>query len=353
MPLKRTLLAWLALLGGATTVNVASAAIAGPCKLDCLAQKHACMTPLRENLDLDRSACYYLHGRERRKCRRLARKLFMNERRVCRRVARQCRRCCPRDSSSCVSTTTSTTSTFPPSTTSTSTTTSSSTIISSPCFVDRGLTVLDTCTGLEWEKKTAAPGLHDVKTIYAWAGCCSACCDPVCDASPFCQPNELAAAACAAHADGGTYGCSTCETGTCTMYRGVSTTIWDWVSQLNLEQFAGYDDWRIPSNGGYNFPATGTSELESILLMPFVCLLGYDQNCVDPLFEPTKYPNGFYWSASTLNTIEGEAPDLALVVGMDFGRVAVSFKKNAAYARAVRTARTPEALPLPATAETN
>jgi hypothetical protein len=64
----------------------------------------------------------------------------------------------------------------------------------SPCLSDTGLTVVDTCNNLEWEKKDGANGTpgsgtpdpgnpHDVDNMYSWAGRCSL------DTSVRCQPN--------------------------------------------------------------------------------------------------------------------------------------------------------------------
>jgi hypothetical protein len=65
------------------------------------------------------------------------------------------------------------------------------------------------------------------------------------------------------------------------------TTIFDWVNQLNAENFAGQNDWRVPTEAGFN--PTGTRELESILQHPCV-----DVPCIDAIFGPTM-PTG-YWS---------------------------------------------------------
>src|SRR5437867_1000755 len=108
-----------------------------------------------------------------------------------------------------------------------------------PRFVDNGNgTVTDRKTCLVWEKKTA--GLHHVNNVYAWAGCCNGDCST---AANYCQPNAAAAATCAAHAEGGTQGCSMCASGICTAYSddfGALTTVWDWLSQVNAENYAGH-----------------------------------------------------------------------------------------------------------------
>jgi Protein of unknown function (DUF1566) len=222
------------------------------------------------------------------------------------------------------------------STTSTSSSSTSSTTTSTlpACLADLGETVLDTCTGLEWEKKTNTSGLHAVNIYYAWAGCCDGDCTYD---TNLCQPTEAAAAACTAHADGDVLGCKTCASGVCALWPGTATTVWGWVSELNEERFAGHDDWRLPSEGGHNLPPSGTNELETILIAPFVCEIGYTSSCIYPIFGPTEYPNGFYWSASTV-FYDSDEYGLARFVGFDFGRVGAMGKSYVSYVRAVRSA---------------
>jgi hypothetical protein len=119
-------------------------------------------------------------------------------------------------------------------------------------YVDHGDgSITDQRTGLTWEKKDRAGGLHDVDAVYFWAGLCS-------DGSAYCQPNAAAAAACAA-VPGVTAGCALCA-GSATCDTSSRMTIWEWVSQLNVAGFAGHDDWRIPTVHDDG----GTAELETI-----------------------------------------------------------------------------------------
>ena len=70
-------------------------------------------------------------------------------------------------------------------------------------------------------------------------------------------------------AENGTYGCTAqCPTGTCYVERGgqAVTTIFDWINQLNAENFAGHSDWRVPTEAGFN--PTPTRERESIVEQP-------------------------------------------------------------------------------------
>ena len=173
--------------------------------------------------------------------------------------------------------------------TSTSSTTTTLPCVSTPsvsgCFQDLGnCTILDTCTGLQWEKKQAVPGVHDVANRYVWAGCCEDGCQTMC------QPNAAAKATCLAMAENGTEGCTDqCPTGECYVERGglAVTTIFDWINQINAENFAGHSDWRVPAEAGFN--PTGSRELESIVQHPCAGV-----PCIDPLFGPTIGTG--YWS---------------------------------------------------------
>jgi hypothetical protein len=188
-------------------------------------------------------------------------------------------------SSSSTSTSTSTSSTS----TSTSSTTSTLPCVSTPsvsgCFEDLGnCTIRDNCTGLQWEKKQTVLGVHDVDNRYVWAGCCEDGCQTLC------QPNAAAAATCMAMAENGTDGCTDqCPTGACYVERGglAVTTIFDWINQINAENFAGHSDWRVPTEAGFN--PTGSRELESIVQHPCA-----GTPCIDPIFGPTIGTG--YWS---------------------------------------------------------
>jgi hypothetical protein len=236
-----------------------------------------------------------------------------------------------------------------PTTTTTSSSTSTSissttTTTLSNCFTDTGDgTIHDICTGLQWEKKTATPGLHDVGNRYSWAGCCNGECTLV----NFCQPNAAAAATCAAQAGEGAFGCSECPigTGTCNVdpfgYGG-STTVWDWLNQVNTAGFAGHSDWRLPSEAGCNscfigYPTFSCSscssphQLETILLAPYPC---GTSPCIDSIFGPTATAG--YWSAATDPTVAYRiwAVDFGLSGGG--GDVVTADGWLAGYVRAVR-----------------
>ena len=218
-----------------------------------------------------------------------------------------------------------------------------------PCFTDGGDgTVHDSCTGLQWEQKTGRRGvrvpgaLHDINDVFPWAGTCAH------DASQLCQPDAAAAATCAAHSDGGTasppVGCSECPgaTGPCTPpgNSGAATvlTVWAWLNQLNAGNFAGHDDWRLPSQAGRNncpvsepdcATAPAPLELETIRNGgPNAC----QPNCLYPIFGiPVQQQT---WSSSTMNADQRYAWTVRFFSGSN---ERVTKTDTAVSVRAVRT----------------
>ena len=117
-------------------------------------------------------------------------------------------------------------------------------------YLDLGLVVFDTQTGLMWEKKDHAGGLHDVTNTYTW---CAATGNNAGD----CNGNTAS-----------------------------------WIADVNAEKFFGYTDWRLPT--GVTSMAGDGGELATILLASFPC---GTSPCIDPIFGPTA-PD-VYWSATT------------------------------------------------------
>jgi hypothetical protein len=225
-----------------------------------------------------------------------------------------------RDSPGTATTTTTTTTTTSAPTTSTSTSTTSTTL-QSGCFQDWGDgTIHDTCKNLQWEKKTTTPGLHDVGNLYVWSGCCGGHCPSLAD---YCQPDAAAATTCASHATGVVAGCGTCPNGTCIVdfYGGASTTVWAWLNQINMANFAGHNDWRLPSLDG------DSHELVSIFAS---CGQG---ECIDPIFGPTA--SGYYWSSTTVAFLSQDGAALGVYFPVALGTSAL-YKYTGYYVRAVR-----------------
>ena len=160
-------------------------------------------------------------------------------------------------------------------------------------FVDRGLTVFDCDTGLEWEKKTAG----NVNDLHTWSATLGGTAP---DGTAFTTFLPAVAAAL-----GGTV-CPT--TSDCTSGDGVSVS-------CTTPPPAGC--WRLPE----------IDELRTILLAQFPC--GTDP-CIDPIFGPTA--SSFYWSA----TSHSNFPDFAWGVNFGFGNVSDDFKFFGNHVRAVR-----------------
>ncbi|MFN8643679.1 MAG: DUF1566 domain-containing protein [Candidatus Binatia bacterium] len=200
-------------------------------------------------------------------------------------------------------------------------------------FVDQGDgTIADRDTGLIWEKKDQAGGLHEARNTYVWAGRCS-------DDAAYCQPDAVAEAACAA-ATGGARGCALCAgSATCDTERGLAT-IWQWLSQLNAERFAGHSDWRIP-----NVEQDGAArELETIVDTT-VAGCGSTAPCVPRAFDRACAPGctvsscsctlpEFYWSATSLALSPDGAWEVYFYDGSQFPNF--SPKQFDKYVRAVR-----------------
>jgi uncharacterized protein DUF1566 len=200
-------------------------------------------------------------------------------------------------------------------------------------FVDNGDgAITDTQTGLIWEKKDQGGGLHDSNTRYPAAGICT-------DNGEFCQPDAAAATTCNA-ATGGAMGCAQCGgAATCHTIIG-STTIWDWLNQINAASFTGHSDWRIPSVGRDG----GTVQLETIVdtsvsgcgggvpCVPAAFNTGCVAGCMATGCSCTQAER--YWSATS---IVGNLPfPSAWGVFFRTGEVAGIDKASAFYVRAVR-----------------
>lgn len=139
-------------------------------------------------------------------------------------------------------------------------------------YLDRGLTVTDFKTCLEWEKKSQ-PGesaIHDVGNIYDW-----------------------------------------------------STANGVWISSVNAESFAARTDWRVPTIAGCCGYSTGKrAELESIVDVSYF-------PTIDPIFGLTSVGN--YWSSSVFGLFSW-----AGYVNFYFGEVGQFSRSSSYYVRAVR-----------------
>ena len=153
-------------------------------------------------------------------------------------------------------------------------------------FEDRGETVFDKQTNLEWEKKTDDGGIHDKVNYYKWSTGTN---NP--DGTAFTVfLAGLNAGACSSTSDGTTE------------------------SNQTDCSFAGHGDWRLPK----------LSELKTIV----DCSHGAP--CVDSIFGPTQL--GFCWSSSSYASY----PFYAWTVYFSAGNGYASYKPNSLYVRAVR-----------------
>jgi len=147
-------------------------------------------------------------------------------------------------------------------------------------FIDLGLTVFDTQTNLQWEKKVAGSGcLHCVGDTFTWCQATGNDAPLICSVIP---PS--------------------------------------WIAQVNAEAFAGFTDWRLPTGGPFG------GELGTILLKLFPC---GTSPCIDPIFGPTT--SDFYWSAT-----ETVPPTDAWAVDFADGSVGTGDKDFLNLVRAVR-----------------
>ena len=160
-----------------------------------------------------------------------------------------------------------------------------------PRFIDNGDgTVTDTRTGLMWEKKTTDGSVHDVTKTFTWSS-------------------------------------------SGTAFDGTAQT--DFLDVLNdvagggVRCFAGYCDWRLPSEEGRNTPG-GPTELETILDYTQGNCGGGTGACVVPAFAPTQSHG--YWSSTTDATV----PSGAWLVTFLSGDVDTGIKSLSTYVRAVR-----------------
>ena len=208
-------------------------------------------------------------------------------------------------------------------------------------FVDNGDgTITHAQTGaLTWEKKDQAGGLHDMSTRYTWTGLCGCDSGSCTGSEALCQPNAAAANACSV-ATGGARGCAECDSGTCDVDPlgvGAQTTIWDWLVQLNGSNFAGHNDWHIPTVGEDG----DMPQLETIFDTSIPTCRPPYQPCLAPAFDMGCTPgcvltgcsctaSGDYWSATT----SASNPQAAWVVG--FGNLRDDGKAVGNFVRAVR-----------------
>lgn len=207
--------------------------------------------------------------------------------------------------------------------------------------------------GLEWEKKDDAGGLHDRDNVYAFIGVCRPELGQPAGSVPPSPENQCLPTQAEVDEAGGLGGL--CPPGsTCELPAGATTTVWDWLAQVNREGGAGYgghSDWRLPSieAGDHDHPICdgrepgwvsfcGVPELE--LLRPADC---NQAPCVDPLLDVACVPGcdltqcsctaaGFYLSS----VVSAERSTL-YAHGLLFSPTRSDIPQGTSHVRAVRT----------------
>jgi len=153
---------------------------------------------------------------------------------------------------------------------------------------DRGLTVFDHGTGLEWEKKIDGDGIHDKNNMYTWS-----------TGAPWNPDGTVFTVFLAALNGGAALGKSA-----------------DGVTSLG-PCYAGHCDWRLPTVSELRTIADCTNKI------PWA-------PCVDPIFGPTQL--NYYWSSSSYAYIPGGAWNVGFFDGTD----GAGNKWFGSYVRAVR-----------------
>jgi sugar lactone lactonase YvrE len=211
-------------------------------------------------------------------------------------------------------------------------------------FVDNGDgTISDTETGLMWEKKDLSGGAHDVDSLFPWTGVCTdqnkIPCSGVIGCT-FCQPDAAAESTCNA-ATGGAVGCARCPgTALCQPINGL-TTVWQWLNELNDTNFAGHNDWRIPTiardGGAVQLETTIDTTVAGCGSGVPCTAAAFNTGCTNGCSASTcSCTNiGQYWSATTI----AEALPLPSVWSVLFfrGTVGGADKTSGFFARAVRS----------------
>jgi len=190
-----------------------------------------------------------------------------------------------------------------------------------PVYRDnRDGTISDVNSGLMWEKKIKLDGigdaanLHDADNCYPWAGTCAA-----------------GGAECRVDADCSASG--PCHAVDCQASPPAGLTIFKWVEQLNATNFAGHNDWRMPSSGELYGIVNPLEEGDAATRAAFTGA-SCGAACGNPR-DPACSCNhpGLYWAA----TKNESNPDSSwMMLFYCNGNLFLDLKSNRFYVRAVR-----------------
>jgi hypothetical protein len=164
-----------------------------------------------------------------------------------------------------------------------------------PRFIDNGNgTITDRQTGLMWEKKDRSGNLlHDQGNSWQWAGRCSI-------SNALCQTTDFNSGPCTTQT-GGALGCAKCGAGEGSCIFNVAVPMWSLPPTLNSGNFAGHNDWRIPTDAELqtllDTNAPGCTEPPALPCVP----AAFNNNCTPgcALTSCSCTAINEYWSATT------------------------------------------------------
>ena len=190
-----------------------------------------------------------------------------------------------------------------------------------PAYADNGDgTISDLTSGLVWEKKIKLDGtadaanLHDADNCYPWGGSCA-----------------TGGGQCRVDADCGVDG--PCNADDCQTPSPGGLTVFKWLARLNAANFAGHNDWRMPTSQElYRIvnPLENAEPATSAAFKGAACGAACE-NLADPACSCTQ--PGVYWAAAG----SAPAPDSAWMMYFYCnGNLFLDLTSNRFYVRAVR-----------------
>jgi hypothetical protein len=190
-----------------------------------------------------------------------------------------------------------------------------------PAYRDNGDgTITDLNSGLMWEKKIKLDSIsdafnpHDADNCYPWAGTCATG-GVVCRVDADCAAN------------------GPCHASDCQVSAPGGLTIFKWVEQLNAANFAGHNDWRMPTSDELYGIVNPLEEGDARVKAAFngaSCGAGCG-NLSDPACSCNQ--PGLYWAAAKNQSKPDESWMMLFYCN---GNLFLDLKSNRFYVRAVR-----------------